>query len=1018
MAFKTLAYVTNAGDNNVSVIDTITNKVEYNISLEPEGKEPSDIAITPDMKYGYTTNDGTNNVSVININDKSVEYTIPVQAGPSSIAITPNGNFAYVTNYASHSVSVIDIMTTDVVNISLLPDGIAPFQVAITPDGKFAYVVNVYSNNVSIIDTSNNEVQYTINLEGRPSGIAITSDGKFAYVTSYDTNNVFVVNINEKSVEYTIPVGVAPFGIAITPDGQYGYVTNTGSDDVSVINISKNEQEYTISVKPDGDGPLDVAITPDGKYAYVINAYSDNVSVIDISKKEVEETIAVGARPSGIAMVNVPIEGISDLSVSKIGFPNPVVAGEELTYTITVRNSGPDRATGVTLIDRLPIGVSFVSAKTSHGSCSEEEGVVTCEIGSLGVRESALVTIVIIPNQGGTISNTATVKGNEVDPNPDNNTDVEITTVLSPIPTLKTFAYVTNSGSNDVSVINLKNNSIEGGPIYVGEQPYDVAITPNGKFAYIVNYISNDVYVVNTSTNKVVGFPIKVGRGPYGIDITPLGNFAYVTNINSDNVYIINTDTNAVVGNPITVGDGPVKIAITPNGRYAYVTNYYSNNVSVIDIITNKVIGNPIFVGANPFDIDITPNGKFAYVTSLGTDKVYVIDTSTNTVVGDAIPVGDGPFGITINPEGTFAYVANYYSRNVYVIDIATNTVVGNPISVTGPIDIAITRDGSFAYVVNYNTNDVSVIDTSTNTVIIESIPVGVYPRAIAIAQNLILGTETADLSVTKTESKDPIKLGDELTYTAIVTNNGPDTATAVILKDTLPPNVTFISAELSQGQYSEEDGIVFCELGSLGNGESATINIKVLPMVEGNITNIVYVSANEEDPNISNNTAIQATMIFKAICIETKKILDSCYQKDKIEEVFNLPYCWNPEVNIDCSIRDIICSVEKVTEPNDEGNVVACIKVKALVNIKIEYYNFTRTLNKVFWKIEKITLYNPEGDLVTCSVKDSSCKCEQIKRYKVRCTVDFTLIVKSSTVVQIEAPYINICDPKICEEK
>lgn len=240
------------------------------------------------------------------------------------------------------------------------------------------------------------------------------------------------------------------------------------------------------------------------------------------------------------------------------------------------------------------------------------------------------------------------------------------------------------------------------------------------------------------------------------------------------------------------------------------------------------MVGNPISVGSKPFDIDITPDGKFAYVTSLDTDKVYVIDTFTNTLVGDPIPVGDGPFGITITPDGNFAYIANYYSRNVYIID------------------------------------------TSTNTVIVNSIPVGVYPRAIAIANPFILGTVTADLSVIKTDSPDPIKLGDNLTYTITVTNNGPDKATGVILKDTLPPSVTFASAESSKGSCSEAGGVVTCELGSLDNSESETVRIKVIPTSEGTITNIVAVSANEDDPDISNNTAIQCTTVLKTMCVET----------------------------------------------------------------------------------------------------------------------------------------------------
>lgn len=1016
MAFKTLAYVTNAESNNVSVIDIIKNEVEYTIPLEPDGERPTCIAITPDRKYAYITNGITNNVSVIDVIENTVEYIIPVQGDPSAIAITPDGNYAYVTNTISNSMSVIDTNTKDVINISLLSHGYGPWRLAITPDGNFVYVAYEYSNSISVIDTSENMVEYTILLEGFASGIAITSDGNYAYVTSVNTNNVFVINISERVVEYTIPVGGSPFGIAITPDGSYAYVTNTGSDDVSVIDTNEKVEEYTISVRPDGDGPSAIAITPDGSYAYVTNTYSDNVSVININEKAVKETIIVGNNPSGIAMVNVPIEGIADLSVTMKGYPNSVVVDEELTYTITVRNSGPDRATGVTLIDKLPIGVSFISATTSHGIWNESEGVFTCNIDSLGSREAALITIVVIPRQEGSITNTATVKGNELDPNPDNNTAVVITSVYSPI--IKNFAYVANSGSNNVSVIDISNNTIEGGPIYVGEQPFDVAITPDGQFAFVVNNFSNNVSRINTRDNQTVGFPINVGSGPYGIDINPLGTYVYVTNIYSDNLYKIKTETNAIEGSPIDVGDGPVKIAITPNGEFAYVTNYFSHDVTIVDLVENQAVGSPIPVGSNPFDIAITPNGRYAYVTSLGTDQVYVIDTDTNKVVFEPIPVGDGPFGIAITPDGKYAYIANYYSQNVYVIETFGRTLV-NIIPVKGAIDIAITRNGSYAYVVNYNANDVSVIDTNTYEVIKDSIPVGVYPRAIAISESLILQTLTADLSVTKTDLPDPVKLGDYLTYNLTVTNHGVDQATGVMLKDDLPPTATFVSVESSQGTCSEEDGIVTCELGSLDNGESVIITIVIIPTQTGIITNTATVLANEEDLDLSNNTVVQNTMVLETACIEAPRIFDSCFQEEKIERTFGLPQYCHPVDSVDCSVKYSKCNIEEASEPDDQGNVNVQLSIKVSVDIKVKFkhHDFIRNFRKVFYFTESVTLYVPNGATITCKVKNVSCKCDQIKKDKLRCTVNFTVIAKSKTFVQIEIPYLDISELKPCED-
>jgi uncharacterized repeat protein (TIGR01451 family) len=131
---------------------------------------------------------------------------------------------------------------------------------------------------------------------------------------------------------------------------------------------------------------------------------------------------------AGTGFCDIPAPD-ADLSISKSDSPDPVFAGQELTYTLEVSNAGPADATGVTVTDNLPSGVTFGSASASQGSCVEADGTVTCDLGDVASGDTATVTIKVTPQSPGTITNTASVSAEEDDPNTENNSDTETTTV-------------------------------------------------------------------------------------------------------------------------------------------------------------------------------------------------------------------------------------------------------------------------------------------------------------------------------------------------------------------------------------------------------------------------------------------------------------------------------------------------------------------------------------------------------------------------------------------------------------
>ena len=90
----------------------------------------------------------------------------------------------------------------------------------------------------------------------------------------------------------------------------------------------------------------------------------------------------------------------------------------------------PWAATQVRVMDDLPESVRFRSAASKAGTCGLRLGDVVCRLGTLPAGSTAIVRIVVVPQQLGTISNRATVEAAEDDPSPANNVDVETTEVV------------------------------------------------------------------------------------------------------------------------------------------------------------------------------------------------------------------------------------------------------------------------------------------------------------------------------------------------------------------------------------------------------------------------------------------------------------------------------------------------------------------------------------------------------------------------------------------------------------
>ena len=304
---KPFAYVTNAGANSVSVIDTATNTV---VATVPVGFSPTGVAITPDGTRVYVSGIP---VTVIDTATNTVVATLPVSGGVG--AITPDGAHAYVTN--ANSLLVIDTTTNTVV--SAVPMAGPPGAVAITPDGTHAYVAISFgvSGSVSVIDTATNTEVATVPFPVgfSPKGVAITPDGTRAYVTiSLGINgNVTVIDTATNTVAAIVPMGREnhPWGVAITPDGTHAYVVNmSGSGGLGTVSVIATATNTVVANVQVGWEPFGVAITPDGTHAYVANSarqttFPPSVSVIDTATNTVVADVLVGTRAFAVAITPV-----------------------------------------------------------------------------------------------------------------------------------------------------------------------------------------------------------------------------------------------------------------------------------------------------------------------------------------------------------------------------------------------------------------------------------------------------------------------------------------------------------------------------------------------------------------------------------------------------------------------------------------------------------------------------------------------------------------------------------------
>jgi uncharacterized repeat protein (TIGR01451 family) len=270
------------------------------------------------------------------------------------------------------------------------------------------------------------------------------------------------------SADLSITKSDSPDPVAAGNDVTYTLdITNNGPSDATGVSISDPIPTGTTFVSASAGGTV-AAGTVTWAIGNLANGASTSrtliVSVDPSRSADLSNTATVSANQTDPTPANnsatettaVTQTGTSaDLSITKSDSPDPAVAGAKLVYTIVATNNGPDDATGVTVTDVLPAGLAFISATSAGADCQESGGTVSCAVGNMASGASVTIKIRVTPNEG-TITNTATVGGDQTDPTPANNSATEATDVtgVSDLQLTKA-ASITNPQEGDTIVYTI-----------------------------------------------------------------------------------------------------------------------------------------------------------------------------------------------------------------------------------------------------------------------------------------------------------------------------------------------------------------------------------------------------------------------------------------------------------------------------------------------------------------------------------------------------------------------------------
>ncbi|WP_430451466.1 DUF11 domain-containing protein [Rhodopirellula europaea] len=480
----------------------------------------------------------------------------------------------------------------------------------------------------------------------------------------------------------------------------------------------------------------------------------------------------------------------ADLSLTKIVDNANADVGENVTFTITARHDSGDPSGQFIVLDPLPAGLQFVEATASIGTYDETTGrwtVPELDAGS-GTAAPSFATLEIVATtlSRGTLTNSAEIiQATLPDPDStpgnglideDDQAEASLQAEQIDLELFKTVDNLTpRLGETIQYEIVVRNEGLDTATGVIVEENLPAGLT----------------FIDATPTTG--SFNSSSGLWTVG-ELAPSGTATLIINASVNNN--VTADSPTITNRTEVIAAGQVDSDSTPDNNEPTEDDQASvtARVEFIDLSLEKTVDNPApNVGDRvAFTITLTNDGETATTR----------DTATNIVVRDLLPAG-------------MTYESNSLSDGSYDSDTGEWTIDSLADDATATLTL-------FAIV--------DQVGTQTNTAEVASVDqddIDSTPDNNVAAEDdqasASITTPVIDLSLTQTASPQRPAINGEVTFTLTLRNDGPDDATGIIVRDSLPDGYTFTSSSPA-GAFNSASGL--WTVGDLASGEETTLEL------------------------------------------------------------------------------------------------------------------------------------------------------------------------------------------------